>query len=114
MVRAVRTWVTERVSSFVSPSGGGAIGPAWESTNCRNYYIALALIAAGERNQGLRLLSMITPEAAKVLSPKENTGVPSQPDAPSVAQSPMPDWCSRARPTTEASRTYVVQMCGGA
>ena len=98
----------------ISPSGGGAIGPAWESTNCRNYYIALALIATGERNQGLQLLSMITPEAAKVLSPQENTAVPSQPHAPPVAQSPMPDWCSRAHPTTEASRTYVVQMCGGA
>ncbi len=98
----------------ISPSGGGAIGPAWESTNCRNYYIALALIAMGERSQGLQLLSMITPEAAKVISPQENTAAPSQPHAPPAAQNPMPDWCSRAHPTTEASRTYVVQMCGGA
>lgn len=52
----------------VSPSGGGAFGPAWESTNCRNYYIAVTLIQAGRVDQGMQLLSMITPEAKQVMA----------------------------------------------
>lgn len=52
----------------ISPSGGGAFGPAWESTNCRNYNIALTMLNRGKEAEGWELMAMITPEAAKVLA----------------------------------------------
>lgn len=74
-----------------SPSGGGAFGPAWESTNCRNYYIAVTLIQAGRVDQGMQLLAMITPEAAQVMASS-----PAPTATPAVDQHAI-DLCS-ARP----------------
>jgi hypothetical protein len=91
----------------VSPSGGGAFGPAWESTNCRNYYIAVTLIQAGHVDQGMQLLAMITPEAATVI----NTKAPVQ-QANTQAPVNRPAWCDRAKPQTDASRDYVARECG--
>ena len=85
-----------------SPSGGGAFGPAWESTNCRNYYIAVTLIQAGHVDQGMRLLSMITPEAKQVMASS------SAPAATPAADEHAIDLCT-ARPgwsSAELSARY--------
>lgn len=47
---------------FGQGGGGGGL-LTWESTNCRNYYIALALISTGRVEEGVHLLEQITPEA---------------------------------------------------
>jgi hypothetical protein len=89
----------------ISPSGGGAFGPAWESTNCRNYYIALALIKLGRVDQGVQLLSMITPEAKRVLA-----AAPVQPVTPPVSEPTepqRPDYCTRGGWTAaETAKRY--------
>lgn len=80
-----------------SPSGGGAFGPAWESTNCRNYYIAVTLIQAGRVDQGMHLLAMITPEAAQVMASSP------APTATPVADEHAIDLCT-ARPGWSAAQ----------
>jgi hypothetical protein len=98
----------------ISPSGGGAFGPAWESTNCRNYYIALALLAAGRTNEGWALMAKITPEAAAVMAsaPAQPGGPQASEPAPAPAPVKRPAWCARAKPSTDASRDYVARECG--
>lgn len=87
----------------VTPSGGGLIQVGWESTNCRNYYIALAMIGEGKVAEGWELMGMITPEAAKVLA--------GHPDAPHpaavhpVAYTPMRTFdCDKVRQDTGRGR----------
>ena len=46
----------------ISPSGGGAFGPAWESTNCRAYYNAIALYKMGYQEQAVALLRRVFPD----------------------------------------------------
>ena len=90
----------------MTPNGGGLIQIGWESKNCRNYYIAVTLIQAGHVDQGMQLLSMITPEAAQVMNAKAPAQQVSAPTAP------RPAWCAKAKPQTEASRDYVAKECG--
>jgi hypothetical protein len=46
----------------ISPSGSGAFGPAWESTNCRAYYNSLALFKMGHPDEAIALMRRVFPD----------------------------------------------------
>lgn len=73
------------------PGGGGGGLVTWESTNCRNYWIAVTLIEAGKREEGLRLLASITDKAHDAIYPEATN---TSPVLPVVAA--KPEWCATA------------------
>jgi hypothetical protein len=70
----------------ISPSGGGAFGPAWESTNCRAYYNALALYKMGYQEQAVALLRRVFPDvdAAFASTTPKVAPVNAPPAAPAI------------------------------
>jgi hypothetical protein len=82
--------------------GGGGFGPSWESTNCRNYYIAKQLYAEGHTVAATILLSKITPEARDALAEeaqqKQQPVAAAAPAAVVPATKTTPDWCFTASP----------------
>jgi hypothetical protein len=70
----------------ISPSGGGAFGPAWESTNCRAYYNALALYKMGYQEQAVALLRRVFPDvdAAFASTAPKVAPISAPPAAPAI------------------------------
>jgi hypothetical protein len=71
----------------VGSGGGGGGLITWESTNCRNFYIAVALMQMGRTEEATRLLASITDKAHDAIYPAATT--PAPPPAPKA----KPDWC---------------------
>lgn len=94
-------------------SGGGGFGPSWISTRCdHRKYAELIYLLTGDRGKALRYLASVEPDVRDALA--DSTAV--QPaSAAGTAPPPtaaVPAWCRRARPTTEASKAYVAEVCG--
>jgi hypothetical protein len=69
----------------ISPSGGGAFGPAWESTNCRACYSALALWSMGYQQQAIALMRKVFPDVDAVFAQAVTPAQAAQPAQPTPA-----------------------------
>jgi hypothetical protein len=121
-------------SGGLSMAGFGIAGGAtWADKACERRQQAALLFNMGEQKVAVELMCQddnvrsamrlggkpcSTDVAAAQAAPATQVAVlaaasrPIVPAATQVPAAPKPDWCTKAAPTTEASKAYVEQVCG--
>lgn len=80
---------------------------------CQDDYVRSAMKLGGKPCSTDAALAQASASLAQVPPPEMQVAAPPTAAAASVPAAPRPEWCSRARPTTEPSKAYVAQECGG-
>lgn len=94
-------------------SGGGGIGPSWISTRCdHRKYAELIYLLTGDREKALHYLASVEPDVRDALADSAAVQPASAAGTAPPPTAAVPAWCRRARPTTEASKAYVAEVCG--
>lgn len=114
------------------PGFGIAMGGTWADRACERRQQAALMFNMGEQTVAFELMcqdervheamraagkpcaadvaaAQAAQAAAAAAAPKP---VPVVATAPLPPPAPKPEWCSRAKPDTEASKAYVAKMCG--